>query len=130
MIIKNACVLNKDFIFQRCNLEIQDGKFSSISFEDMPDGIDLDGKLIVPGLIDIHTHGSAGAQAEDRDPGAISIMAEYLLKQGTTAFAATFPALSYEHTVEAITNIKQYIANGERRVGQSVAAASLPSISR
>lgn len=114
MIIKNACVLNKDFKFQRCNLEIQDGKFSSVSFEDMPDGIDLDGKLIVPGLIDIHTHGSAGAQAEDRDPCAISIMSDYLLKQGTTAFAATFPALSYEHTVEAITNIKQYIANGEK----------------
>ena len=62
---------------------LEDGKIAEITDRDMPDGIDLNGKRVIPGLIDIHTHGRMGM--DTMDAVFESLCREYAAC-GTTAF--------------------------------------------
>jgi len=48
--------------------------------------IDAQEGYIAPGLIDVHMHGSAGAELMDANEQAIRTMGRYLIKHGTVAF--------------------------------------------
>jgi N-acetylglucosamine-6-phosphate deacetylase len=45
---------------------------------------DLGGRFVLPGFVDMHTHGGAGASLADPDPAKVRIAADYHLSQGTT----------------------------------------------
>ena len=51
--------------------------------------VDLQGDILIPGLIDLHVHGCGGADVMDAEPEALTEVATALLKQGTTGFLAT-----------------------------------------
>ena len=113
MIIKNANVLNSDFKFVTTDLEIDGGIFKSIGKTD-GDGLDLDGKYVVPGLIDIHIHGAMGARCDDKSESSVYTVAEYLLKSGITSFAYTISSRSDDETKRAIENCAAYVKDGEK----------------
>ncbi|RHW38914.1 N-acetylglucosamine-6-phosphate deacetylase [Neobacillus notoginsengisoli] len=50
---------------------------------------------VVPGFVDLHIHGAAGADTMDATPEALATMAEALPAEGTTAFLAT--TITQEH---------------------------------
>nr|WP_028530616.1 dihydroorotase [Paenibacillus sp. HW567] len=61
VIIKNASVLNEEGVLERKHIVVQDGIISAIKSEiEAVDGageiIEADGKLLIPGLIDMHVH--------------------------------------------------------------------------
>ncbi len=63
----------------------------------MPDGgetTDLGGRYVIPGLVDIHIHGCAGADCLDEDAGGLSDMAAYLASRGVTSFLPTLASAS------------------------------------
>lgn len=51
--------------------------------------IDVKGKLLVPGFIDVHIHGADGADAMDGSIESLEKISKYLVKKGTTSFLAT-----------------------------------------
>ena len=51
--------------------------------------VDLQGDILIPGLIDLHVHGCGGADVMDGNSDALTDVATALLQQGTTAFLAT-----------------------------------------
>ena len=58
----NAEVFLEDRGFVRASFCVEDGVFTEV----LPDakgagGVDLEGQFVIPGLIDIHTHGNSGA---------------------------------------------------------------------
>ena len=57
MIYKNALVNGK-----KVDIKVENGVFTEIGSID-GDGIDLNGKKVYPGLIDIHIHGCMGSDA-------------------------------------------------------------------
>jgi N-acetylglucosamine-6-phosphate deacetylase len=47
------------------------------------------GRLLIPGLIDLHVHGAGGADVLDGSAEAMSTIARHLARLGTTSFLAT-----------------------------------------
>lgn len=51
--------------------------------------IDANGKIVAPGLIDMHIHGYLGEDTSDCKPDGIKKMAEGVIKNGVTSFLPT-----------------------------------------
>lgn len=67
------------------------------------------GAKVIPGFIDVHIHGVAGADTMDATPEALQTMASHLPKEGTTGFLATTMTQSHENIVQALQNAANYI---------------------
>ena len=65
-------------------------------------------QVVLPGFIDQHVHGAAGADAMDGMVSALNTIANALAKEGTTSFLATTMTQSPENILKAMTAVKDY----------------------
>ena len=84
MIIKNVQVFREDGKFCHGELGIKNGVFMEAAGAD-GEILDGQGMLAIPGLVDIHFHGCAGADLCDADPEALLRIAEYEASVGITS---------------------------------------------
>lgn len=63
--------------------------------------IDLTGRLVGPGLVDIHCHGAMGSDFADGTPEDISRAATYHLSKGTTTLLATIGSCALSEMQQA-----------------------------
>ena len=68
--------------------------------------IDANGAYVSAGFIDIHIHGSGGADVMDATPEALETISTALPKTGTTSFLATTMTMSQEKIVAALENVR------------------------
>lgn len=119
MILRNATVCNDFFERVQKSVHIDGERISGIDKE-MPDeqvGIDLKGCTILPGLIDIHIHGAAGADVCDGTPYAIGKISGYLASRGVTTFCATTmttSCLELEHVIKNVVHCMKGSPTGAR----------------
>ena len=76
-------------------LIIEDGRFTEIVPDLKAGDVDLNGAKVLPGLIDIHTHGNSGEDFADGDERGLRKMASYLARNGITGFAPASMTLPY-----------------------------------
>ena len=96
MLFKNANVF-LDGRFQRASFRTAGGRFTEILPADVQgDGLELDGKRVIPGLVDVHNHGNSGADFSDGDYDGLVKMASYLASHGVTSFAPASMTLPYD----------------------------------
>ncbi|KAA0548408.1 N-acetylglucosamine-6-phosphate deacetylase [Bacillus sp. BGMRC 2118] len=62
---------------------------------------------LVPGMIDVHIHGAAGADTMDASPGALEAIATHLPMEGTTSFLATTITQSTTSIERALANVAE-----------------------
>jgi N-acetylglucosamine-6-phosphate deacetylase len=62
--------------------------------------IDLSGKIILPGFVDIHTHGCDGADMADASVDSLQKISRFLAAHGITSFCPTTMTLPREQLVE------------------------------
>ena len=90
--------------------EVVDGKFGAILPENVPaDAIDLGGATVIPGLIEVHSHGCAGADFSDGDYEGLKAMAKQYAAWGVTSFAPASMTLPYDVLEKAFGTAKQLV---------------------
>lgn len=86
-----------DGAFIRGGFRVEDGRFTEILPATNGEmGVDLNGAYVIPGLVDIHTHGNSGADFSDGDYAGLKKMAQYYARNGITSFAPASMTLPYE----------------------------------
>lgn len=72
--------------------------------------IDVAGRIVVPGFIDIHSHGGYGVDTMDADPIRINEMTRKMLREGITSYFPTTMTQSdekIERALKAIAHAKE-----------------------
>lgn len=114
MILKNGLVLDKSFHFVKADVEITNGKITHIGECSGSDAVDCSGKYIIPGIVDIHTHGCGGADACDATREALETMSYTQGKAGITSFCATSMTVPEEQLDRVFTEVGKYMKEKPR----------------
>ncbi|MQY04105.1 N-acetylglucosamine-6-phosphate deacetylase [Actinomadura macrotermitis] len=85
-VLGNARLVLPDGV-RRGGLRVEDGLIAALT-DETPD-IDLGGRYVVPGFVDLHVHGGAGASYQSADPAEARRAAEFHLAHGTTTTMAS-----------------------------------------
>jgi len=107
-------IINAKFLVDDSILENKILLFDNniVGFSDeVPEGVDIldaKGAYVSAGFIDLHIHGSGGADVMDATPEALGKISETLLQTGTTSFLATTMTMSTTDIDNALQNIQTH----------------------
>jgi len=84
------------------NIVIENGKIKELTDKPLKADINASGKTVIPGLIDVHTHGCIGLDTMDAD---FEEMCVYHAKNGTTSWLPTAMTMDFE-SLKRVDNAK------------------------
>lgn len=100
--------MDGSFNLRKADITINQGKISSIGeAQESGECFDLSDFLVVPGFVDIHIHGCAGADTCDGTRSSISKMAAHLATCGVTSFCPTTMTVPMEEIEAAIGAVQE-----------------------
>jgi N-acetylglucosamine-6-phosphate deacetylase len=117
-IIVNAHVISPGVDLAGATVILENGKISRVGKFAAPKPkagdtvVDAKGNYLMPGFIDVHTHGALECDFCDADPKAIFKVAEGKLQEGCTSFLPTTLTVSHEELITAAKNAKAYVEAG------------------
>lgn len=98
----------RDFVFG--DVLVTDGRISAVGEQLCPEPqaevIDAEGMYLVPGLVDVHTHGRAGGDFSTADEATLRRMAESYLASGVTTLLPTLASAPLEELHAAAERIE------------------------
>jgi len=91
--------------------------------------VDLAGRTLMPGFIDVHVHGAVGHETMDGDVEGLIAMAEFFATRGVTSFLPSTWTASRERTMTALRAVAEArsASSGARIVGAHMEGPYLSS---
>ena len=116
MIIQNGSVFQEDKSFKVCDLYIEKGRIVS-DIDQVTDTtvINAEGMLVLPGLIDIHSHGAVGHDFSDGNIEGLQKILTYQYAHGITSYCPTTMTLPRERLLKIFHGIRDCETNIENR---------------
>lgn len=107
MIIKGGKVFQEDGSFLEQALYINDHRLvDKAEYQDDEKVIDAEGLLVLPGLVDIHSHGAAGEDFSDGNPEGLKKILRYERSCGITSYCPTSMTFPKERLRQIFASIK------------------------
>ena len=132
MLIKGAHVITPGKDLGIASVRIVEGRIAEVggglAAKSGEESIDAGGLTLLPGFVDIHSHGRSGHDFCDATDEAFAAIGCDKLKDGVTGFLATGLTRPEEDLAEmcrAAERYKQRTGNGERGMGNGCGAACL-----
>ncbi len=108
MRITGCRIVLPDTVLDNASMVIENGKIAEILSHSLDNAdLDLGGRLLAPGCVDLHTHGSGGFDFMDGDEDAIHGAAGGLAEYGTTSALATTLTSSNEELFTFFDNFEK-----------------------
>lgn len=101
IITPKGIVENKVLVFEEKIVSVEEKAPESCEI------IDAKGQYVAPGLIDVHVHGSCGADTMDQTVEAIETISEGIAQNGVTSFLPTTMTMEQEDIYGALNIIRQ-----------------------
>ena len=113
MVIKNGRVYLPGQGFTDCDLGF--GELIEAAGSLGEGGYDASGCYVVPGFVDIHTHGAMNRDFSDGDAAAMPVLADYYARSGVTSFLATTMTLKEPELTRAMHAVRDAGDTGAAR---------------
>lgn len=113
MILTNLKIVTLSRVIEKGYVEIEKDTIKTIGEGDYlgnEESIDTQGKIIMPGFIDLHIHGSCGIDFMDADVEGFKTIANALYSEGTTTFLATTLTSDKESLSKVAKTVKEAMA--------------------
>lgn len=129
MIISNANIFTRENEFKHGSVKIKDGRIARLIFDDLKSS-DYDAKeaYLIPGLIDIHSHGAKGHDYCDAKSQDLDSITSYELSCGVTSLCAT--TMTYPQ--DKLMSVMQILSNYSNEKGSEIVGINMegPFISK
>lgn len=107
MIIKGGKVFQEDGSFLEQAIYINEHRLvDKAEYQDDGEVIDAEGLLVLPGLVDIHSHGAAGEDFSDGNPEGLKKILQYEKRCGITSYCPTSMTFPKERLRQIFASIK------------------------
>lgn len=109
MIIKNGVVYQEDRAFAKRDLYIEHGRIVE-SAARVTDGevVDAEGLYVLPGLVDVHSHGAVGHDFSDGDMEGLKKILAYEYAHGITSYCPTSMTIDREELRRIFSEMGKY----------------------
>lgn len=112
LLFKNARLVFPDRIEPKGDLRVEEGRIAAIGPSISPDPgetvVDLAGRYLAPGFIDIHIHGALGRDTMEATPEAFEAICRFHASGGTTALALTTITAEMDDIVAVLRTADAY----------------------
>ncbi len=88
-------------------ITVENGIITAIGGQAEGEVLDFGGSLVLPGFIDIHTHGAMGADTMDATDEAMQTMKKHMAAHGVTAFLPTTVTVPTEAILKSLRAAKK-----------------------
>lgn len=99
--------------FVEAQLDVQDGKISGIyPWGEKTPNADYGDRRIVPGFIDVHTHGAYGFDTNDAEPEGLRDWMKRIPEEGVTGILPTTVTQMPDVLMKAVANVAKVVEEG------------------
>lgn len=139
-LVENGTIVTPYKVIESGSVLIEKGKIAEVkerrakasTRRGSPNELDATSKIIIPGMIDIHTHGLEGGSSLEGNAGLIRKMATSFPRHGVTAFLPTTGAEPHQLLLSTAKIVAELVKRGASDGGAEVLGLNLegPYISK